>query len=318
LISVCGEGLVDLVDEGGGVFRAHPGGSPLNVATGLARLGQPTSLLARLGHDRFGTLLRAHLADSGVCDRDLVDATEPTTLAVVAVGTTATATYDFYVRDTAAWRWHPGDLPDRLADDVRALHTGSLASWLPPSTDAVEALLRAEHRRGAVTLTYDPNVRPALLTGTGDGDAARRAVHRLVGLVDVVKVSDEDLAWLHPDRDPLDTARRWAEAGPALVVVTHGAAGATALTRGGLHVTRPAHHVPVVDTVGAGDAFTAGMLTWLAEADALGRRPAPDLDGPGLAAMLDFAGLVAALTCGRAGATPPTRAEVDRAHRQPR
>lgn len=313
MITVCGEGLVDLVDEGGGVFRAHPGGSPLNVAVGLARLGHPVSLLARLGHDTFGRLLRDHLTACGVSDRDLIDATEPTTLAVVRLEAAA-ASYDFYVHGTANDHWQPEELPDRLADDVVALHTGSLASWLPPAREAIEALLCREHRRGAVTLTYDPNVRPLLM---GDRRAARHHVERLVSLVDVVKVSDEDLGWLYPDHTAVDIAVRWAGTGPALVVVTEGARGATAVTAAGHVLHRPARQVATVDTVGAGDAFTAGLIAWLAGAGRLGcgaHATTQDISDAELAALLDWAGLVAALTCARAGATPPTRVDVDAAH----
>lgn len=313
MITVCGEGLVDLVDRGNHTYQACPGGSPLNVAVGLARLGHPTSLLARLADDPFGRLLRAHLTAAAVSDRDLVHAAEPSTVAVTSLDRHGHADYHFYVQGTADWQWKPTDLPDRLPADVTALHTGSLATWIPPGAEAIEALLRREHHRGAVTLCYDPNVRPALM---GEHHTARARIERLVGLADVVKVSDEDLAWAHPGRDPVQVAGDWATHGPRLIVVTRGGHGATAVTATGHQVTRPAPAISVVDTVGAGDAFTAGLLAGLADLDALGphgRTACDRLDRDTLAALLDRANLVAALTCTHPGAHPPTAAEVDRA-----
>ena len=313
MITVCGEGLVDLVDRGDRMYQACPGGSPLNVAVGLARLDEPTSLLARLADDPFGRLLRAHLTAAGVSDRDLVHAEEPSTVAITSLDRHGHANYRFYVAGTADWQWQPTDLPDPLPADVSALHTGSLASWIPPGANAIEALLRREHHRGAVTICFDPNVRPALM---GDYRAARARVERLVGLADLVKVSDEDLAWAHPDHDPLQVARAWSRLGPRLVVVTRGGRGATAITATGHQVSRPAAAVKVVDTVGAGDAFTAGLLAGLADLGALGpggRDACDRLDPRALTGLLDRAGLVAGLACTHPGACPPTRAEVDHA-----
>lgn len=312
MITVCGEALIDLVDEGGGRFLAHAGGSPCNVAVGLARLAVPASLLGRLGGDAFGRLLRAHLVDNGVSERDVVAAAENTTLAVVSLDPAGRATYGFYVDGTADWQWRAGDLPDPLADDVVALHTGSLASWLPPGRDAIEVMVRRERARGRVTLSYDPNVRPLLMGSPGE---YRPLIERMVGLVDLVKVSEEDLAWLYPGRAPLAVALDWSVAGPGLVVLTRGGDGVTALTAAGQRVDRPAPQVEVVDTVGAGDAFTSGLLSALSDASLLGpesRRTLSNLPEPQLAQLLDFAARVAAITCTRAGADPPTRADLTR------
>lgn len=310
MITVCGEGVVDLVEEQPGVFRAYPGGSPLNVAVGVAALGRPASLLGRLGVDRFGQVLREHLTGHGVSMRDVVDATEPTSLAVVSVDAAGKAAYDFYVQGTADWGWGAADLAGPLRGDVVALHAGSLASCVEPGAQVIEALVRRERARGAVTLTYDPNVRPVLM---GERAAAVDRVSRWVGLVDLVKVSDEDLAWLYPGRAAAVVAGEWARSGPALVVVTCGSDGAFAVTGSGVVVRRRARRVRVVDTVGAGDAFTAGLLDALFGAGLLGvggREKLSGLTAAGLADVLDHAGLVAALTCERAGATPPSAERV--------
>ena len=316
MITVVGEALVDLVSSDGRHYRAHPGGSPTNVAIGLSRLDIEVSLLARIGTDPFGRMLSAHLADNGVSDRDLVTADESTTLAVAALDSSGGASYDFYVQGTTNWQWTEDELPHELPSDVTALHAGSLALALPPGDEHVEALLAREHTRGAVTISLDPNVRPALF---GEHDAAVRRAERQVGLSDVVKVSAEDLDWLYPGSEPLDVAADWLGRGPALVVVTLGGKGAAAVGASAGTVTVPAasesaRGLPaVVDTVGAGDAFSAGLLAALHDERLLGgaaRGRLAAVDDHWVRSLLERAGLVAALTCGRAGADPPTRAEV--------
>ena len=314
MIAVLGEAVVDLVETAEpGLYRAHPGGSPLNVAVGLARLGHPTALLARLSQDAFGRMFRSHLAASGVDLGHLVEASQPSTLAVASLDPAGAATYDFWVEGTADWQWTPAELAGPLPDGVVALHTGSMALEVPPGAGVVADLVRREHERGQVTISYDPNVRLARL---GPREPALHRVEELVGLSDVVKVSADDLAWLLPAEEPAAVARRWAKAGPALVVVTLGAAGAVGATAGGVEQHRPAPPVDVVDTVGAGDAFASGLLGWLADRGALGpagRAALAGLDRDAVAEMLDRAALVAALTCARPGADPPTRAEVEQA-----
>jgi len=312
-IVVGGEALIDLVDEGSGQFRAHPGGSPANVAVGLARLGIPATLLARVSHDAFGRLLRTHLDRGGVDLGHVVPASEPTTLAVVSLDERGVATYDFYVNGTADWQWRAAEIPDPLPAETVALHTGSLALAVPPGAAVLTDLLRRENERGQVTVSFDPNVRP---TFEADREAAVRRIEEQVSLADVVKVSEDDLAWLLPHEEPADVAGRWRETGPAVVVVTLGADGTLAVGPGGSVVTRPAVSIRLVDTVGAGDAFTAGLLAGLERASLLGgenRDALAALDDTTLTELLDEAALVAALTCARRGADPPTWIEVGQA-----
>jgi fructokinase len=316
VIAVLGEAVVDLVEQGAGVYRAHPGGSPLNVAIGLGRLDRPVALHARISGDAFGRMFRHHLAASGVDDRALVAAAEPSTLAVASVDPDGVATYDFWVNGTADWQWTAAELAAPLADGVVALHTGSMALEVEPGASLILDLLRRERERREVVISYDPNVRLARL---GPVEPGRRRVEQVVGLADLVKVSADDLAWLYPGEDPREVALRWvggagrASAGPSLVVVTLGAAGSFAVTAGGRQQSRPAWPVTVIDTVGAGDAFMAGLLHGLAEAGALGsgaRAAFADLGPAELAMLLDSAALVAGLTCARPGADPPTLAEL--------
>ncbi|MCG8914415.1 carbohydrate kinase [Actinokineospora sp. PR83] len=296
MITVVGEALADLIAAADGrTFTAHPGGSPANVALGLARLGTASVLGTRLGDDLFGTLVRTHLTDAGVDVRPLPAPTSDTSVAFAATDAAGVARYDFRIT------WDVTALPP--LDGAECLHTGSLATLLEPGARVVEAAMRTER-----TVSYDPNVRPSL---SGTPAEERPRVERQVALSDVVKVSEEDLGWLYPGEDPVGRAARWLALGPSLVVVTLGADGAHAVT-GNHTTTRPGPPTTVVDTVGAGDAFTAGLLHWLSRAGLLsGNHTAiASVTERSLENALDFANAVAAITCSRAGANPPTLAEL--------
>jgi fructokinase len=303
MFAVVGEALVDLVGQRGGrTFVAHPGGSPANVALGLARLGVPVTLMTRLGQDGLGQMVLEHLRSSGV--RVSADRTQgmSTSLAIATLAA-GVASYDFRIE------W---DMPALapLPLETRCLHTGSLATALAPGDANVVDLVERERKRGRVTISYDPNVRPALL---GDATQARTGIEHLVALSDVVKVSDEDLRWLYPDQPDELVAQDWLQSGPALVVVTRGGMGVYAACAG-LELHRPAVPIDLVDTVGAGDSFTSGLLEALYRADLIGgsrREAVAAIDESTLASVVDAAALTAAITCSRPGADPPTRAEVD-------
>jgi fructokinase len=302
---VVGEALVDLVGQRGGrTLAVHPGGSPANVALGLGRLGVPVTLMTRLGRDSFGEMVRQHLEASGVrVEGGPAEGTDTSlAIAMLAAGV---ASYDFRIT------WDVGDFPP-LPVEARCLHTGSLATALVPGRDRVIDLVQREHERRRVTISYDPNARPALL---GEPERARPDIERLVTLSDVVKVSDEDLAWLYPGRNDEEIAREWLESGPALVIVTRGGAGVYALSAH-VELRRGAVPIDLVDTVGAGDSFTSGLLDGLQRADLLGaaRRDAlAAIDHATLASVTEEAAMIAAITCSRPGADPPTRAELEAA-----
>jgi fructokinase len=306
VITVVGEALIDLVGADDGVYRALPGGAPANVAVGLARLGSPVTLLTRLGVDAFGARLRAHLEGNGVSARDVVEVAAPTTLAVATLDADGRATYDFYVEGTTSFGWRADELPAALAPDVDALICGSLALAVAPGAAAVEALVQRERARGAVTIVLDPNVRPALAAGAA---AERERVERQARHAQVVKTSDEDVRFLYGDKAIEDVAARWLGLGVSVVVVTLGRAGAYARTRSREVRVAPRLQVDVVDTVGAGDAFCAGLVDALRTRGLLGADPVRLADPP-LEDLLTTATLVATLTCQRAGADPPTADEV--------
>ena len=308
-VTVVGEALIDLVPAGRvGLFEASPGGSPANVAVGLARLEVPVHLAARLADDVFGHQLRAHLAANGVDLSFAVHAREPTSLAIVSVDPHGGPAYDFRVQATADWQWSDTELAGVPDETVCALHTGSLAATLAPGSAALLRLV--ERARCSATISYDPNVRPLLM---GAPEEVRPHIEKLVALADVVKVSAEDLNWLAPGHAPAEVAADWLACGPALVTVTLGASGALAMAREAGTVWRPGRVVEVVDTVGAGDAFVSALLAALYDRDLLGadqRERLRLIDSTMLAEVIDQAIVASALTCTRRGADPPTRAEL--------
>lgn len=301
-VVVAGDAFVDLTStvaaDGRPAYAPHPGGSCLNVAVGLGRLGVPTSLLARVSEDGFGQLLRRHLAGSGVSERHLVASTDPTGLAVADVRE-GVAGYRFYNLGTADRGLRPEHLRDLELPAGAALHVGSVALAYEPQAGTLTGLLRAESGRRLVSL--DPNVRPGVIA---DREHYLEQLAGWVRLSDVVKLSDEDLAWLYPGEPHEVVARRWLAAGVGLVLVTSGAAGAWATT-GSAQARAGSPAVAVVDTVGAGDAFMSATLAYLWQTGRLSRAGVASLTAADLAGLLDVAVRVAADTCTRAGAEPP-------------
>ncbi|MFJ1789306.1 carbohydrate kinase [Streptomyces anulatus] len=290
---VVGECVADIVRLPDRADRVHPGGSPANVAYGLARLGHRAVLLTQLGPDGNGRLIREHLASAGV-DVRTDGSTAPTPSAAVTLDGSGQASYAFDVSWTLA--------PVAVEPVPGHVHTGSIGAVVEPGSTTVLDIVRAA--RATATVSYDPNVRPALM---GDHTAAVRRVEECVGLSDLVKASDEDLEWLYPGEDPEHVAARWLGRGPAFVLVTRGGAGALAVLPGG-HITVQAPAVDVVDTVGAGDAFMSGTLHALAAHGLLGpgaRDRLHAVDRDTVTDVLRHAVASAAVTVSRAGANPP-------------
>jgi fructokinase len=308
MLTVIGEGLVDVVQRSSGI-EAHVGGSPLNVAVGLARLGHPVQFIGRYGRDAYGESVAAHLKASSVMLPQAPDGL-PTSVATALVDDDGAATYTF---DLA---WELPGLAERLPfmlQGTTLLHTGSIATMLAPG--AADVLAAVEHSHPSATISFDPNCRPSIIT---DADYARRQAEKFVTLSDVVKASDEDLAWLYPGVDVLDSARRWLSLGgaegPAMVVVTRGAAGPWGITAAG-ETEFAAPRVEVADTVGAGDSFMAALLSGVVDRGLAGAQNRADLralPAGDLTALLAHAARAAAVTVSRAGANPPTRAELNR------
>lgn len=300
MIVVAGESLVDLIVDEDLQIVARPGGAPLNVARGLARLGAHSVFIGGLSSDRFGDLLRETLLADGVDPRCLFETDLPTMLAVAEVRA-GVASYHFHTQGTAAAALRAEDVATQCPQHLTALYVGGIALGLDALGATIEFMVASAPREALVLV--DPNIRPG---ATPDPDRLRTRLDAILERADVVKASTDDLAWIVPGADPDAAARTLLERGPACALVTDGVAGARIVTREAVvHV--PAVPVTVVDTVGAGDAFCAGFLAWWA-AEALG--PEDLADHARLLAAAEHATLVAAITCERVGALPPTADEV--------
>lgn len=298
-VLVVGEALIDIVVRVDGTATEHPGGSPMNVAIGLARLGRETALLTRLGRDDRGRSVVRHLAGSGVhlVEGSVLPVATSTALARLAPDGSASYKFDL--------QWELG--PAAVPVEPLVVHTGSVAAVMEPGASTVHRLLR-DMRRTA-TLSYDPNCRPDLM---GDAADVRPRIEALIGLCDVVKLSDEDAAWLSPEESAEELATRWLSLGPSVVALTRGRAGITAWCPAG-RVDVRAPVVQVVDTVGAGDSAMAALLDGLWWHDLLGapaRAALTLIDTDVLTDVVRHAVRAAATTVSRPGADPPTRAEL--------
>ncbi|NUU21493.1 MAG: carbohydrate kinase [Streptomycetaceae bacterium] len=280
-------------------LRVLPGGGPANTAVALARLGTPTRFLGRISTDVFGSLFRTRLASSGVDLSACVTATEPSTLAVADVGADGQAAYSFHAEATADFQWSRGELPVSANGSAACLHTGSLALVRAPGADSVDDFV--SRVRADCTVSIDPNVRPLLVPAR----SYRARMAAWCALADILRLSEDDLRHLHPHESVEAACDRWHDAGAGLVVVTLGERGAV-VSVNGQRATVPAPSVDIVDTVGAGDAFTAGFLHHLSHAGLLGGRLVR-VDLAAAVAAASFAVEAAALTCTVAGANPPWR-----------
>jgi fructokinase len=303
VIVVGGEALVDVV-EVGRELRPVPGGGPFNTAIALGRLGIPVAYLGTLSRDEQGRMLAGLLADAGV-EMSLVRRSDaPTPRAVVRRHAGGEASYTFTLAGTA-FSDFPVDAVPALPDDVSAIHVGTLALALDPPAAAYEALL--ERESGGRTIVYDPNVRPEVF---GDRALFLARFERLARLATVVKMSDDDAAWIYPGLGPADVVERVLALGPRLVAVTLGSDGAMAGSAEG-YAGVAAVPITVVDTVGAGDSFGAALVASLCEEGALQLDAARPLDDAVLERAVAYGVNAAAITCTRTGAAPPTRAELE-------
>jgi fructokinase len=302
---VIGESLIDIVERDGQTDDEHVGGSPLNVAVGLSRLGREVDFLTRIGDDSRGQRIAEYVNAAGVRLVSGSQGAGQTATARLTVGEDGSADYVFDLD------WQLSGTP--MVTPPLFVHTGSIAAVQEPGCLAVAALVDTYHV--SATITFDPNVRPSLIV---DRELARQRIEHLVERSDIVKVSEEDLRWIDPDRPPERSAQTWLALGPSIVAVTMGDRGAAAVCAAGV-ARVAARPVQVVDTVGAGDAFMVGLIDALWGRGLLGAQRRAELAGIDLDAMtaaLEGAGDAAALTVAQAGADLPDRAALDAAARR--
>ena len=310
MILVCGEALIDLFVTRPGrsemSVRAVAGGSPFNVAVGLARLGVRTAFLSGISRDPFGAFLVDRLAREGVDGGFLVRTDRPSTISIVATADDGQPNYAFHGDSAADRSLQLTHLPSTLPDDIQALTFGSYSMAVEPVGTTFAALARREHGRRVISV--DANVRPTVVS---DMQSWTVAAERFYRTATMIKASDEDVRVAWGGRVSIaDAASYWLECGARLVVVTEGAKGATAFSAAG-SVSVPGRSVVVRDTVGAGDTFHAALLAQLAKTDRLHPDDVAALDPSAIRELLAYGTAAAAITVSRDGADLPTAADID-------
>jgi fructokinase len=307
MIVCCGEALIDFLPrksaDGAPAYQPFCGGSVYNTAIALGRLGIKTGFFSGLSTDFFGDMLREGLKASKVDLKYTKIWDKPSTLAFVKL-TDGHARYSFFDDNSASRMLTRKDWP-KLDKKVQALHFGSISLIPDPGGATLEALMKRETRTRVTSL--DPNIRPSQIKNRRTHVAR---LNRMIALADILKISDEDVAWMTGKSDLAGSARKWLRAGARIVVITKGGEGVAAFTKRGM-VELPATKVKVADTVGAGDTFTAGLLTALSRAKLLDKKKLADISGDDLTAALKFAARAAAVTVSRPGADPPWAHELD-------
>jgi fructokinase len=297
-IWVCGEVLIDLIPDDSGERVPHVGGGPANTAKALARLGHDVYFIDGISSDKYGQMSREELVADEVKLDLALSSDKPTCLAIVSLNENGGASYEFEIGGTATFDFSASWLPDPSRYKPNVLHIGTLVTVIQPGADVLYdwAMQVAEF----APIVFDPNVRSVVMN---DRDKYLAAVERWVAISSIVKVSDDDLAWLYPSQQYADVARRWISDGAALVVVTRGADGLVGFTADGV-VEAPGVKVDVADTVGAGDTVGAIIVEAMIEKGIL------NLTGYTLKAVLNRAAVAAGITCSRKGAQPPYRHEL--------
>jgi fructokinase len=308
MILCCGEALIDMIPEptvqGPDGYVPRSGGSVFNTAVGLGRLGCRVGLLSGISADLFGQQLTTDLEASNVDTRAVIRSNRPTTLAFVKLSD-GHASYSFFDENSAGRMIEVADI-SATTEGVNALYFGGISLACEPGAETYTAFAKA-HAHDCVVMV-DPNIRPSFIT---DEHRFRDRIEQMLRLADIVKVSDEDLNWIIQTPDPLETkVARLQELGPSIVILTRGSSGAQAWLTGGRSVLAASKKVEVVDTVGAGDTFNAGVLASLSEAGLLTKSAIRAVSEDAVTHAIGFGAKVAAINVGRAGANPPWRDEL--------
>lgn len=306
----CGDCLFDLFampqeDVATVGLSGRVGGSPLNVALGLSRLGHHSAYFTKMSGDLFGERIRGFMERERIDQRFLIPTERNTTLAMVSLGPDGSASYAFYIEGTADRSIEPEEVPSALPADVEAIHVASYSTVTEPTATALARLLRQEAPNRFIS--YDPNIRASI---EPDLDVWRQKVAELVPLAAMVKASEEDIAQLYPGRAVDSVVAEWVAAGAEIAVVTLGEQGAIAATTSGVSARVAGRSVAVVDTVGAGDTFQAALLAGLKERLSLSRPAIAGFSQDDVEALLGFAVEAAAVTCTRKGADLPRRSDL--------
>ncbi|MEE2953394.1 MAG: carbohydrate kinase [Pseudomonadota bacterium] len=306
----CGDSLFDVfadpeTDVATIGLKGRVGGSPLNVALGLARLGHQSSFFTKLSSDIFGKRLTGFMDREAIGREFAIPTDRHTTLAIVSLSEAGSASYDFYIEGTADRSIEPEEVPASFPNELLGIHLASYSTVTEPTASALAKLAKQESGRRFIS--YDPNIRASI---EPDLDLWRAKVRELVPLSTLVKASEEDLEQLYPGRAIDMVLSDWLDLGAEAAVVTRGEHGAVAALKNGLRAEAEGLPVAVVDTVGAGDTFQAALIAWLIENGRLSRDGLKTAGAAELNALLAFAIRAAAVTCSRLGADLPRRADL--------
>ena len=303
MILTCGEALIDFIShtdsEGNLLFKPCPGGSPLNTAIAVARLGVPAGFLGRLSTDMFGDQLMEHLTRNGIDLSFVLRSDAPSALSFVKKKADDSAQYAFYAENSATWDLKNADIPYGLSGRAACFQFGSISMLMRPFSDTVAGFIA--QWRDSVVVSFDPNIRPEMIASRRD---YLEKFEKWVPCCTIVKMSDEDLAWLYPELSIEDGLFRMLEMGASLAVITCGEKGAMA-RNAEKSVSVPLYTMPLMDTVGAGDTFHGSMLAWLYRRRLLDRSSLAHMPEAKLREALRYAVKAAAINCSRQGADPP-------------
>lgn len=307
-VLVIGEALVDVVHSSDGGIKNVPGGSPANTAVALARLGITTFMKARISKDKFGSEIRSYLENQNVDLNLSLFVDEPSSVIDAFIQKDGSAKYEANLKGASDYGWTESELDIALAENIKIIQLGSLTSYIEPGASNVENWYKKLRNNSKHLLTFDPNIRHPL-DAQPEGEVRKRAKN-LASLAHVVKASDEDLSWISPDQDVIETAKNFIENGTTLVVITLGKNGAVAINSNFEVIQIPAPVVEVKDTIGAGDTFAAALIAQLLEKQIVDEKALSALPLSDLRDILSNCAMTSALTCSRQGANPPYRHEV--------
>jgi len=307
-VLVIGEALVDVVHSGDGGIKNVPGGSPANTAVALARLGITTFMKARISKDKFGSEIRSYLENQNVDLNLSLFVDEPSSVIDAFIQKDGSAKYEANLKGASDYGWTESELDIVLAENIKIIQLGSLTSYIEPGASNIENWYKQLRSNSKHLLTFDPNIRHPL--DAQPEDEVRKRAKNLASLAHVVKASDEDLSWISPDQDVIETAKNFIENGTTLVVITLGKNGAVAINSNFEVIQIPAPVVEVKDTIGAGDTFAAALIAQLLEKQIVDEKALSALAVSDLRDILSNCAMTSALTCSRQGANPPYRHEV--------
>ncbi len=307
-VLVIGEALVDVVHSGNGGIKNVPGGSPANTAVALARLGITTFMKARISKDKFGSEIRSYLENQNVDLNLSLFVDEPSSVIDAFIQKDGSAKYEANLKGASDYGWTESELDIALAENIKIIQLGSLTSYIEPGASNIENWYKKLRDNSKHLLTFDPNIRHPL--DSQPEVEVRKRAKNLASLAHVVKASDEDLSWISPDQDVIETAKNFIENGTTLVVITLGKNGAVAINSNFEVIQIPAPVVEVKDTIGAGDTFAAALIAQLLEKQIVDEKALSALAVSDLRDILSNCAMTSALTCSRQGANPPYRHEV--------